>query len=158
GFVGDEITLKLTEIATGTTSTNETERSGLRVAAASNLVATLTQRAPADGGELNFRFQIQPDKPGIHFYQLEAREAEELKDPPAASREATLLNNRRMLAVDRGQEPFRVLCVSGRPNWEFKFLNRAVQEDPQVQMVSLIRVARREPKFEFKGRSGESSN
>src|SRR5208282_6200138 len=28
----------------------------------------------------------------------------------------------------------------------------------QVQMVSLIRVARREPKFEFMGRAGEESN
>ncbi|HWF18118.1 MAG TPA: glutamine amidotransferase, partial [Verrucomicrobiae bacterium] len=44
------------------------------------------------------------------------------------------------------------------PNWEFKFLNRALEEDPQVQMVSLLRMARREPKFEFKGKSGESSN
>jgi uncharacterized membrane protein len=158
GFAGAEITARLTEVATGTTSTNESDQTGLRVSAASNLVATLTQRAPADGGELNFRFQIQPDKPGIHFYQLEARDAQELKTPAEASREATLLNNQRMLAVDRGQEPFRVLCVSGRPNWEFKFLNRAIQEDPQVQMVSLIRVARREPKFEFKGRAGESSN
>ena len=72
----------------------------------------------------------------------------------AQSREATLANNRQMIVVDRGQEPFRVLYVSGRPNWEYKFLNRAIQEDPQVQMVALIRVARREPKFEFKGRAG----
>src|SRR5690606_25578356 len=70
----------------------------------------------------------------------------------------TLVNNRQMIVVDRGQEPFRVLYVSGRPNWEYKFLNRAIQEDQQVQMVSLIRVARREPKLEFKGRAGESSN
>jgi hypothetical protein len=81
-----------------------------------------------------------------------------LEHPNAPSREATLVNNRQMIVVDRGQEPFRVLYVSGRPNWDYKFLNRAIQEDPQVQMVSLIRIARREPKFEFKGRDGESSN
>src|SRR5262249_39617217 len=56
------------------------------------------------------------------------------------------------------QELIRVLYVSGRPNWEYKFLNRAIQEDPQVKMVSLIRVAQREPKFVFRGREGESSN
>ncbi len=35
-----------------------------------------------DDGELNFRFQIQPDKLGIHFYQLDARATDELKIPP----------------------------------------------------------------------------
>ncbi|MFM8334496.1 MAG: hypothetical protein ACKODK_02950, partial [Opitutaceae bacterium] len=54
--------------------------------------------------------------------------------------------------------PFRVLYVSGRPNWEYKFLNRAVQGDEQVQLVGLIRVAKREPKFDFRGREGETSN
>ena len=33
-----------------------------------------------------------------------------------------------------------------------------MQEDPQLQLVGLIRVAKREPKFNFLGRAGESSN
>jgi uncharacterized membrane protein len=160
GFAGSEIVARLTEVATGVPSvkTNQADPAGFHVLANSNVVAQLTQRATGAEAELNFRFQIQPDKPGIHFYELETRAREELGNSTAPSREATLVNNRQMIVVDRGQEPFRVLYVSGRPNWEYKFLNRAIQEDPQVQMVSLIRVARREPKFEFKGRPGESSN
>ena len=100
---------------------------------------------------MDFRFQIEPDGAGLHFYELEARVRQELENTNVPSREATLANNRQMVVVDRGQEPFRILYVSGRPNWEFKFLNRAVQEDPQVRMVSLIRIARREPKFAFQG-------
>ncbi len=146
GFAGSEIRAQLTEIATES------------IPAASNTVAALSQRAGDNGSELNFRFQIQPDKPGIHFYQLEARAAGELKNADGATKEATLVNNRRIVVVDRGQEPFRVLCVAGRPDWEYKFLNRALQEDPQVQMVTLMRIARREPKFAFKGRAGEASN
>src|SRR5256885_11023024 len=38
-------------------------------------------------------------------------------------------NNSTVLAVDRGHGPYRILYVAGRPNWEFKFLNRAAQED-----------------------------
>ena len=60
--------------------------------------------------------------------------------------------------VNRGGERYRILYVSGRPNWEFKFLNRAIEEDKQLQLVGLIRVARREPKFNFLGRAGETSN
>ena len=160
GFGGAEIRAQLTEMATGGARLGTNDAAGVPTdfSARSNTVAALSQRAGGNETELNFRFQIQPDKPGIHFYQLEARAAEDLKKPAGPSSEATLVNNHRMLVVDRGQEPFRVLCVAGRPDWEYKFFNRALQEDPQVQMVTLMRIARREPKFNFKGRAGEASN
>jgi len=154
GFAGQEVVARLTEVATGRTGTNQS--AGLRISSASNAVLQLSQRAAE--AELNFRFQIQPDGPGLHFYELEARARPELENSNMPSREATLINNRQMIVVDRGQEPFRVLYVSGRPNWEFKFLNRAIEDDSQVRMVSLIRVALREPKFQFKGLPGEASN
>ena len=130
----------------------------MRISSATNAVVQLSQRSAGPAAELNFRFQIQPAGAGLHFYELSAFSQTELDDSNALAREATPVNNRQMIVVDRGQEPFRVLYVSGRPNWEYKFLNRAIQDDPQVQMVSLIRVAKREPKFEFKGRDGDSSN
>ncbi len=123
--------------------------------------------ARADGESLAFRYQLKPELPGLSFYQVRVSTPAEMPPPntPAvaapgvpASEEATLANNSRVFAVDRGQGPFRVLYVSGRPNWEFKFLNRAVQIDEQVQLVGLIRVAKREPKFDFRGRAGETSN
>ena len=126
-----------------------------------------TAEARADGESLAFRFQLKPEQPGLSFYQVRTgTTAETAPTPPAAgaaatppaTSEATLANNARVFVVDRGQGPFRVLYVSGRPNWEFKFLNRAVQLDEQVQMVALIRVAKREPKFDFRGRAGETSN
>jgi uncharacterized membrane protein len=72
--------------------------------------------------------------------------------------EAAEANTRRQIVVDRGSGPYRILYVSGRPNWEFKFLNRAVEQDEQVQLTALIRIAKREPKFDWRGRAGESSN
>lgn len=129
-----------------------------------------TAEARADGEALAFRFQLKPAQTGLSFYQVRvsaANEDEAAKAPAAVegaaptaagSREATTANNTRVFAVDRGQGPFRVLYVSGRPNWEFKFLNRAIAEDEQVQLVGLIRVAKREPKFDFRGRAGETSN
>jgi uncharacterized membrane protein len=109
---------------------------------------------------LAFRFQLRPDAKGLCFYRLNVRARSELAqhETPAVSSEATLANNTTVLVVDRGHGPYRILYVCGRPNWEFKFLNRAVQEDDQLQMVGLIRVAKREPKFTFLGRAGESSN
>ena len=75
-----------------------------------------------------------------------------------AAAEATLANNERTIVVDRGKGPYRILYVAGRPNWEFKFLKRAVEEDEQVQLVGLLRVAKREPKYDWRGHTGETSN
>lgn len=69
-----------------------------------------------------------------------------------------MLNNERMVVVDRRRGPYRILYVSGRPNWEYKFLKRALEADEQVQLVGLLRVARREPKYDWRGRRGEQSN
>ena len=103
-----------------------------------------------------FRFRFRPEKTGVLFYRLRA--AELLDEQSAAPSEATLANNQRTVVVDRGGGPYRILYVSGRPNWEYKFLRRAISEDPQVQLVGLLRVARREPKYDWRGRAGESSN
>lgn len=102
------------------------------------------------------KFRHRPTDAGTVFYRLKAS----LKDVSGADvrTEATTVNNEQLVAVERSTMPRRVLYVSGRPNWEFKFLRRAVETDPQVQMVALIRIARKEAKFDFRGREGESSN
>lgn len=112
-----------------------------------------TAKAGSDRDTLNFRFQIKPEKAGVAFYRVEARPAEDATDA-----EVTLANNSRLVEVDRGGGPYRVLYVSGRPNWEYKYLRRSLEEDTEVQLVGLIRVARREAKFDFRAAgSGASS-
>jgi uncharacterized membrane protein len=116
------------------------------------------ERAEREGD--SFRLQLKPEKSGVSFYQVRVGVKGEFEQfaKPETSTEATLANNSRFVVVDRGKGPYRILYVSGRPNWEFKFLNRALAEDDQIDLAALIRVAKREPKFEFRGRMGESSN
>ena len=125
-----------------------------------HVVGEQQQRARSEDEALAFRFQVRPDQRGVTFdrVRVSAQDEQDQFTKPELSREATTVNNTRLVAIDRGQETYRILYVGGRPNWEYKFLNRALKEDPQLQLVSLIRVARREPKFEFRGRPGESSN
>ncbi len=124
------------------------------------MVAEQSLKAPREGETMPFRFQIRPAKSGVVFYRLRVSASGELGQfaRPETSSEATLANNIRVLSVDRGQGPYRVLYVGGRPNWEYKFLSRAVAEDDQIELAGLIRVAKREPKFGFRGRRGETSN
>jgi uncharacterized membrane protein len=156
GYAGERIVAQLVEAghASVFSRTNKTPATGGKV------VEEQTQRAPRDGDVLSFRFQLRPEKPGLSFYRLRvaARQEQGQFEKPESSAEATLANNARMLAVDRGKGPYQILYVAGRPNWEYKFLNRAVTEDDQIQLVGLIRIAKREPKFDFRGRFGETSN
>jgi len=112
---------------------------------------------------INLRFQVQPQHRGVGFYTVRAFAQNETKlfedqDDLSVSREATVANNSRLVLVDRGGGPYRVLYVAGRPNWEFKFLRRSVHEDQEVELVGLVRIAKREPRMEFRSRRGESTN
>lgn len=53
--------------------------------------------------------------------------------------EQNLRNNAqtRVLAVDGTKH--RILYVEGEPRWEYKFLRRAVEDDPAVEIVSMLR-------------------
>ena len=102
------------------------------------------------------RLKVAGVTPGISFYRVGIRAISgENYDPPE---ELTQENNERVVSVDRGRGPYRVLYMSGRPKWEYKFLRRAISEDAEVDLVSLLRIAKREPKFEWRGRTGESGN
>ncbi len=113
------------------------------------------QMVAAGSAQAGFRFELKAAPAGLSFHQFSVREEGETG---TVTREATQENNQQVLVVDRGQGPYRILYVAGRPNWEYKFLNRSLQTDQQVRLTGLIRVARREPKFSFLGRAGETSN
>ena len=119
-----------------------------------------TVSAAEENGPRVVRFRLRPKAAGVSFYQVRVAARLELAqfDAPEQSVEATLANNSRTVTVDSPAGPFRVLYVSGRPNWEFKFLRRALEADREVQLVGIIRVAKSEPKFTFLGRENESSN
>ncbi|MBC8350604.1 MAG: hypothetical protein H8E66_01370 [Planctomycetes bacterium] len=120
----------------------------------------VTLKCTASDESLAHRFLFQPMEPGISFYKVRTFfEADESNlATPDRIAEATFENNLRWAVVDRGGGPYRVLYVTGRPNWEFKFLRRALQEDDEVDLVGLVRIAKKEPKFTFRGRTGETTN
>ncbi len=112
-------------------------------------------------------FRFRPDASGITDYAIHARLASEPNAAEGESvyptatrkpRELTYGNNHRIVSVDRGIGPYRVLYIAGRANWEFKFLRRALDEDAEIKLTSLIRIARKQPKFSFRNSQLESTN
>ncbi|MCO8123195.1 hypothetical protein NHH03_15710 [Stieleria sp. TO1_6] len=113
----------------------------------------------------NVSFQFRPNDVGLQFYRVDLfREVDRKAISSGAdlvdttSSETTLVNNTRLIAVDRRGGPYRILYVAGRPNWEFKFLRRAVSEDAEVELTGLFRIANKEPKFSFRDRDVSSTN
>jgi uncharacterized membrane protein len=125
---------------------------------AGDLVEQQTWKVGGRDTKQAFRFRLRPESTGVLFYHLRAAARSGGGSDPCQTAAQAGSRNERAVVVDRGGGPFRVLYVSGRPNWEYKFLQRAVSEDDQVQLVGLIRVARREPKYDWRGRAGEQSN
>lgn len=105
-----------------------------------------------------FRLQFRPLETGVSFYRAVVTVRDVSGDRDRPLQEQTRLNNSRIVQVERGSTPRRILYVSGRPNWEFKFLRRSLEDDDHVDLMAMIRVARREAKFDFRGRDGQSSN
>ena len=104
----------------------------------------------------NVRFRFRPAQTGLSFYRLNVfpkGEREEFYRGETRT-EATLANNTRALMITRGGGPYRILYVGGRPNWEFKFLRRALDEDDEIQLVGMLRIANKEPKFAFRDQKG----
>ncbi len=132
--------------------------------------------APTDGSPMAFDFQVKPTGHGVSFYTVRVAAQDELDavvsatsanttadndDTPAnkaPSPEATLANNTRQVVVDRGGGPYRILYFSGRPNWEYKFLRRALAKDDQLNLTGLIRIADKQAKFTFRGHKDDGTN
>jgi len=126
-----------------------------------------------DNEPTNVEFRFRPEGSGVQGYQVSVRselasaqktlvvnpEAPGLLNSTSGpSAEITLGNNRAFQVVDRGRGPYQILYVAGRPNWEHKFLKRALEEDDELEVRSLIRIAKKEAKFNFRDTQVDSSN
>lgn len=55
--------------------------------------------------------------------------------------EANILNNSRGRALEVADRTYRILYIEGEPRWEYKFLRRALEDDPGLNLATLLRVS-----------------
>jgi len=67
---------------------------------------------------------------GAHSFQIgiEPQDGEQNKQ-----------NNAVVRLINVGEKKMRVLYLEGEPRWEFKFIRRAVEEDPSVEIFTILR-------------------
>ncbi len=54
--------------------------------------------------------------------------------------ERNLANNTRSRVVDVPEGKYRILYIEGEPRWEYKFMQRALNDDPSIQLSTLLKV------------------
>ncbi|MFT4637689.1 MAG: putative membrane protein [Verrucomicrobiales bacterium] len=123
-----------------------------------NLVKSTTITTTEEEATETVSFQLKPkDEEALAFYEVRVRQAN-ASGEDEDSEEATTKNNMQSLVAVLPHGPYSVLYIAGRPDPSYKFFKRALTEDTEVQLASLVRIAKREPKFQYKGREGENSN
>ncbi|MEW5693458.1 MAG: glutamine amidotransferase [Candidatus Hydrogenedentota bacterium] len=74
-------------------------------------------------------FRLFEDKQGEVKYRIEiAKKKAEL----------LFLNNYFEWSTSVLKDKIRVMCISGRPRWEYKFLRTLLKQDPKVELVSFV--------------------
>jgi uncharacterized membrane protein len=109
----------------GQTVTLDVEDSG-------RIVGSQPVRLPADGDPMAVRVRFTASDAGPRVFRL--------KITPQAG-EVVTQNNQRDVQIDVRDRRERILYFEGEPRWEMKFVNRAVADDPNLQLVTLQRTA-----------------
>lgn len=140
------------EVLLGVAATGlEGREAQIEVRVGSRAVAAKTITLGPPGEEQQVRLSFLPDREGWVEYdarvQLLGVDAE--ADPASFDRIGE--NNNRRFIIDSRDTQYRVLYVSGRPNWENKFVHRALEDDEELDLASLILISNAEKKFEFRG-------
>jgi uncharacterized membrane protein len=82
-----------------------------------NMTLAFVDIEVSDPGQLDLRFTLDP-----------------------INNENNLANNTRAQVVDVEESRYKVLYVEGEPRWEYKFIQRALNDDPSIQLSTLLKV------------------
>ena len=111
------------------------------------------------------RLEFTPSAKGWLEYEIRVRladfgnttDTQELSSLSSRT-ESVVQNNSKSFLIDNREKEYRILYFSGRPNWEHKFIRRALQGDRELRMTSLILVSDAEREFVFRGRRSSMNN
>ncbi len=96
------------------------------------------------------RIEFIPARTGFTTYRTRVRLADtdsvtaRVEDPIAE-------DNHRHFLLDNRKKTYRILYFTGRPNWQHAFVRRALDQDPQLELASLVRISGPDRKFKFRG-------
>ncbi len=93
------------------------------------ILATSSLRLDDDRLPRRTTFTITPKEVGRYRLSVET---------PVQVGEALRGNNQKEFQLQVRRDKIRVLVVSGRPSWNYRFLRRALKSDPSIDLISFI--------------------
>jgi uncharacterized membrane protein len=93
------------------------------------ILSTSSLSLDADRGTRRATFTMTPKEVGRYRLSVET---------PVQVGEVLRTNNQRDFQLQVRRDKIRVLVVSGRPSWNYRFLRRALKSDPSVDLISFI--------------------
>lgn len=114
----------------------------VRIEAGRDLLAAVDVTLPADVTQSLHSVPFPSGSQGVR--QLEfSIEAVQANDLALAQdlRDPFLKNNRQPRILQVKDSPKRVLYMEGEPRWEYKFIRRAIDSEPSINLVSLLRTS-----------------
>lgn len=154
---GDERPVKLRAelAATGLSG----RRAVVEVVQDETVVASQTLEIGSDFQELQVRLEFQPKGEGWLDYRAQVRlEALVAFGSDVISSDRVPENNQQHFLVDNRSHKWRVLYFNGRPNWENKYVQRALAEDKEIELTSVIRISKAQTSFVYRGKKSSLVN
>lgn len=124
--------LQLTATVTVSHSTAGSAR--LRVFSGRDLLAVQDIDLPENVQQSQHEVGVPTGELGVRQLRFEVAHNDERVDPNPT-------NNRQQRIVRITDTQQRILYVEGEPRWEYKFLRRALDDNPSVEIVSLLRTS-----------------
>ncbi len=87
---------------------------------------------------IKIKSNVHIDNIDIAFKSEEVGDFTYTLEIPTYANEISRENNRKKFSIQILREKIRILLISGRPNWEYLFLRRAVKSSPNIEVVSFI--------------------
>lgn len=106
----------------------------VRVLSGRDLIAVEDIDLPDDAEQSAHNISLPSGEEGIRQLRFEVRSTESLMDTDVS-------NNDQSRIVRVSDAPQRILYVEGEPRWEYKFLRRALNAYPGIEIVSLLRTS-----------------
>lgn len=112
----------------------------VRVSAGKDLLFAADVQLPADVNQSLHTIKFPSGDKGVR--QLEFSVESELPDSDGSiDVDPIPQNNRQPRIVQVVDSPKRILYVEGEPRWEYKFIRRALHNNPSVEIVSLLKTS-----------------
>jgi len=106
----------------------------VRVHSADDLIVAEDIELPSDTTTSVHEVSVPSGDAGIRQLRFEVLSNDGLADPDT-------INNSQPRVLQVSDSPKRILYVEGEPRWEFKFMRRALENHPSVELVSLLRTS-----------------